>query len=138
LTLIESRMSGYVMNDSHARPYGNLASAPPPFLHDSSPAGPSPPTSTRLPATVANNLLNVDEVIPLFAGCTRLRSLHITGGINIIYYLLDAHTATHFRPEATYILRINGPLFNSLMICWGVSQPIREMCFLSVGYIIVL
>jgi hypothetical protein len=42
--------------------------------------------------------LDLNEFIALFTGCTRLRSLHITGELNVVYKLLDAlHTATHIR-----------------------------------------
>jgi len=43
-------------------------------------------------------LLDVDEVIALFTGCTRLRSLNIIGELSTVYKLLDTlHTATHIR-----------------------------------------
>lgn len=42
--------------------------------------------------------LGVDELFSLFAGCTRLQSLHIIGEIGIVCKLLDTlHTATLVR-----------------------------------------
>jgi hypothetical protein len=43
-------------------------------------------------------LLDVDEVIALFTGCTRLRSLNVIGAFSVVYKLLDTlHTAIHIR-----------------------------------------
>jgi hypothetical protein len=43
------------------------------------------------------NNLNADELFSLFAGCTRLRSLHIIGEIIICKLLDTLHAATHIR-----------------------------------------
>ena len=82
-------------------------------------------------------LLDVDEVIALFTGCTRLRSLQITGEFRIIYKLLDElYTATNIRSlslditdQWTRPVELHDNLF-------GGRAPIHEMCFVSVSYII--
>ena len=82
------------------------------------------------------HLLNVDEVIALFAECTRLRSLHVSGRIDIVHKLLDTlHIATHIRFLHLHVANQSTPveLPNNLL---GGQAPIREMCFASVSFII--
>lgn len=47
------------------------------------------------------HLLDVDEVIALFTGCTMLRSLHVTGKIGIVY-LDTTYRDTHSFPLLGY------------------------------------
>jgi len=55
--------------------------------------------STIVPNTGrTRHLLNVDEVIVLFNGCTRLRSLHVIGE----KFLHTLHIATHSFPLLRY------------------------------------
>ena len=54
--------------------------------------------------TLTKYRLDVDDIIALFTGCTRLRSLHIIGELSIVYKLLDAlHTATQIRSLSLHI-----------------------------------
>ena len=54
--------------------------------------------------TLTKYRLDVDEIIALFTGCTRLRSLHIIGELSIVYKLLDTlHTATQIRSLSLHI-----------------------------------
>jgi hypothetical protein len=92
-------------------------------------------TSTR-----ARYLLDVDEAIALFTGCTRLRSLNIIGELSIVYKLLDTlHTATHIRSLS---LDINYGRTNLLMPhvelpenLFGGQAPIREARFITARHI---
>ena len=82
-------------------------------------------------------LLNVDEVIALFTGCTRIRSLHIIGALIVVNKLLcTLHTATHI---CSLSLDIADPWTNPVELpdnLIGGQASIREVCFVSVSYII--
>ena len=81
-------------------------------------------------------LLDVDEVIALFTGCTRLRSLNIIGEFSPVYKLLDTlHSATHIRSLS---LDINFSFPNLWMPhvelpedLFGGQAPIREAHFIT-------
>jgi hypothetical protein len=79
---------------------------------------------------------DVNEVIALFSGCTRLRSLHITAEVTIIFQLLEKiRSATHIHSLSLDIedqwlpVRLQDDLL-------GGQAPIREMFFVSERYII--
>ena len=71
---------------------------------------------------------NVDELFSVFAGCTRLRSLHIIGELGLVFKLLDTlHIATHIRSLSLDItgqrpVKLPDNLF-------GKQAPIRAACF---------
>ena len=83
--------------------------------------------------------LNVDELITLFIGCTRLRSLHIVGGLSVVYKLLDKlHAATHIRSLSLditdqYLWALPFELPDNL---FGGQAPIREARFITAHYIV--
>ena len=80
--------------------------------------------------------VSVDELIALFAGCTRLRSLHIIGGTSIVCKILDVlHTATQIRS-----LSLNISVERSVELpdnLFGGQAPIREVCFVVTASYIV-
>ena len=85
--------------------------------------------------------LDLDDVVALFTGCTRLRSLHIVGELYTVYRLLDTlHTATHIRSLS---LDINFG-FRWLPLpdvglpenLFGGQAPIREARFITARHIV--
>jgi hypothetical protein len=86
--------------------------------------------------TLRTRYLDVDKVIALFTGCTRLRSLHIIGELRNVYKLLDTlQTATHV---LSLSLDISIGFPNHLMThtelpedLFGGKAPIREARFIA-------
>jgi hypothetical protein len=89
----------------------------------------------------ARYFLDVDEVIALFTGCTRLRSLTIIGELSIVCKLLDTlHTVTHIRSLS---LDIDFGFTNLWMPhvelpenLFGGQAPIREVRFITSRHIV--
>ena len=92
-------------------------------------------TSTHWP----ESFLDLNEFIALFTGCTRLRSLHFIGELNIVYKLLDAlQTATHIRSLSLNIdfglLWI--PHVNLPENLFGGQAPVCEARFITSRHIV--
>ena len=84
------------------------------------------------------HFLNVDEVIALFTGCARLRSLKVICKINIVRELLGKlHTATPIRSLSLFVIDTGmRPVILPFNVLGG-RVPIPEVCFLSIGSSII-
>jgi hypothetical protein len=83
--------------------------------------------------------LSLNEVIVLFIGCTRLRSLHIVGELPIVYRLLDTlHNAKHIRSLSLDIDfgRLWIPHAKLPENLFGGQAPIREARFITDRHIV--